>query len=568
MANDSKLPMLMGRGSVERVIRQSVTEASKLTEERVWKRAEESWASSQAEVDYQAKSNLWYSMVDVLGQRSAITEAQRQEDVKRSRTNFRVNPLVRRAAKVYFDFVFGRGVSTPRLSSDWVESLQQAEGKEPGDSEEQPKAAASVEAIVRQFWFDRWIQFYLTGYPAQLDRYYQLLRDGEMPLLIAHKAGQFSLSVLDSLELVDVIEHRSKPGVPVLWKRQYGTRDGGQAVEWYQAIECYDDPEEIKSVANTRSTRQWGARAGLRDKSNDGSDLWLWVVRLNRFDTLALRGHPEFHAAIPWCAAVQEQTANLRTYCRALSAWAWKEKLAAGAGAGAIATARGALASTLDGSVNRIVTGAVRVEGEGHDLEPIDVGSGGAQAFRIGIEESLKMVYSGLGLSGHYFGEESPGGLAAADRTELAVRKLFESEQQFWTSIYDSLFQWCARLVGIELNTQAIIEVDFPALVEKDSAGLLTGLSSAVTAGYVAPEDACRVAAYQLGADDVEAWVERLSEVTADNTQSLTEIESLIEREPLKAAPIVLRWARKVERAARESRAKENHATPSQTGTD
>ena len=356
--------------------------------------------------------------------------------------------------------------------------------------------------------------------------------------------------------------------VPVLWKRQYGTRDGGQAVEWYQAIECYDDPEEIKSVANTRSTRQWGARAGLRDKSNDGSDLWLWVVRLNRFDTLALRGHPEFHAAIPWCAAVQEQTANLRTYCRALSAWAWKEKLAAGAGSGAIATARGALASTLDGSVNRIVTGAVRVEGEGHDLEPIDVGSGGAQAFRIGIEESLKMVYSGLGLSGHYFGEESPGGLAATDRTELAVRKLFESEQQFWTSIYDSLFQWCARLVGIELNTQAIIEVDFPALVEKDSAGLLTGLSSAVTAGYVAPEDACRVAAYQLGADDVEAWVERLSEVTADNTQSLTEIESLIEREPLKAAPIVLRWARKVERAARESRAKENHATPSQTGTD
>jgi len=213
------------------------------------------------------------------------------------------------------------------------------------------------------------------------------------------------------------------------------------------------------------------------------------------------------------------------------------------------------------------VTGAIRIEGEGQSLEPIDVGSGGATAFRIGIEESLKMVYAGLGLPGHYFGDSAPGGLASTDRTELPVRKLFESEQMFWTNVYDSLFQWLARLAGKTINTQAIIEVDFPALVEKDANSLLAGLSSAVMAGYVSPEDACREAAYALGADDVEAWVDRLTEMTADNTQTLTEVESLLQREPLKAAPIVLRWARRVERAARESRAKENHVAP-QSNTD
>ena len=528
----------------------------------MWKRAEESWATHQTEVDYQAKSALWYSLVDVTGTRSIVAEPQRQEDVKRSRLNFKSNPLIRRAAKVYFDFTFGRGVSLPRLSADWEKSLLQADKTDDTGKTKRPALAVAIEAIVRQFWYDPWVQFYLTGYPAQRDRYDQLLRDGEFPLVIAHKGGQFSVAVLDSLELVDVIEHRARPGVPALWKREYTGRDGARSTEWYRAIECSGDEAEWKDAANTRSVREWGSRGGLRDKAKDGSDLWLWVVRLNRFETLALRGHPEFYSAIPWCSAVQEQVANLRTYCRALAAWAWKEKLAAGAGSGAVAAAAGRLASTLDGTVNRTVTGAVRVEGEGQSLEAIDVGSGGATAFRIGIEESLKMVYAGLGLPGHYFGDEAPGGLASTDRTELPVRKLFESEQMFWTSIYDSLFQWLARLAGKTINTQSIIEVDFPALIEKDAAGLMAGLSSAVTAGYVAPEDACREAAYALGADDVEAWVDRLTEVSTDNTQSLTEVESLIRRAPLQAAPIVLRWARRVERAARESRAKENHVAP------
>lgn len=561
MANDGRLPLIATRGAVQRVIDSAVHEATKLTEERVWKRAEESWASHQSEVDYQAKSALWYSLVDVTGTRSIVPEPQRQEDVKRSRLNFKSNPLIRRAAKVYFDFTFGRGVSLPRLSADWVESLRQAEGKDTATGgTEQPAIAKAIQNIIQQFWYDPWVQFYLTGYPAQRDRYDQLLRDGELPLLIAHKGGQFSVAVLDSLELVDVIEHRARPGVPALWKREYTERGGARSTEWYPAIECSGDEAEWREAANVRSVKEWGSRGGLRDKAKDGSDLWLWVVRLNRFETLALRGHPEFYAAIPWCSAVQEQVANLRTYCRALAAWAWKEKLAAGAGSGAITAERGRLASTLDGSVNRPVPGAIRIEGEGQTLEAIDVGSGGATAFRIGIEESLKMVYAGLGLPGHYFGDEAPGGLASTDRTELPVRKLFESEQMFWTSIYDSLFQWLARITGKTINTQAIIEVDFPALIEKDAVGLLTGLSSGVAAGYIAPEDACRVAATALGADDVEAWVDRLTEVSTDNTQTLTEVESLIQREPLKAAPIVLRWARRVERAARESRAKENHA--------
>jgi len=528
----------------DRTFDRRIREAVKQTENKVWTRARESYEQHYAELDWEKRNSWWMNLTDSANHKGAVSEQQRQAAVKRSRGNFLNNPLIVQAARLYFGFVYGRGVTMPKVNEDVM-----AKDK---------RAAAQLLAIIEQFWTDPHVQFYLSGYLAQRERHDQLQRDGEIPILVSEKGRRFSAAILDSLEITDVIEHRTLPGVPVLWKRQYKDRSGTNHIEWYRAIEMSgpEGADEVKFASSTAGNKTWGQGGKLMDKTAGGTQLWLYMVRVNRFETLPLRGHPAWYSVLPWCAAVQAQVADLRTYCRALAAWAWKQKMP-GANAADVSAAKGSLASTLDQTVQRPVVGAIRLETDAQNLEPISLGTGGANSFSIGIERTLEMVYAGLGLPAHYFAADQPGGLTAQDQTELRVRKLFESEQLYWTAIYDGLFGHLARLAGLDVQASRLIDIDFPALVDTDAVPLLGGLAQAVMSGYIAPEDACRTAAYGLGAEDIDAWVERLAGAASESTETLTEVESLVDRDPLKAAPIVLRWARRVQKAAREHQARE-----------
>lgn len=543
----NRLPLLMTGRQADAL----VTRVARETEERVWARAKESYTADQAALDYNRRSSRWLNLTEVGNYKSVVNEATRQSNVKWSRANFLNNPLVIQAARLYAGFVFGRGVTVPKLSEDWVESLK-AETKE-----DKPKAAQQVETMVKDFWLDRWVQYYLSGAQSQIAVYLQLLRDGEVPILVFGKGGRFSATLLDSLEIVDVLEHRTRPGVPVLWKRKRQDRNGATFTEWYPALEVWDSEDEWREQAKTLSVRDYGAGMKAIDKTA-GGQVWLYMVKLNRHEALPLRGHPAFWAAIPWCAAVQDQIANLRTYCRSLAAWAWRQKML-GASGPQLQAAASALSTPLDSTTqHKPLVGSVRVESGTTDLEPISLGTGGAQSFAIGIEQTLQMVYAATGLPKHYFTGDQPGGLTNKDQTELRVRKLFEAEQQFWVGAYDALFQHLARIVNIEVNTPSLIDFDFPTLVDRDAVAMLPALAQATVGGIIAPDDACRTAAYYLGAEDIDAWVERLTGAAPDDLATATEIEALIEREPLKAAPIVLRWSRRVQKAAQEHLARES----------
>lgn len=540
MASAGRFPVMLMTG---RTFERQLHAVAKQAEERTWARARESYEQHYAEMDFEKKNAWWMNLTSGGDYRAAVTEQQRQAAVKRSRGQFLNNPILGQAARLYFAFVYGRGITTVKVNEDLA-------AKDKGMADRLLK-------VIDQFWTDRHTQFYLSGYLAQRDRHDQLQRDGEVPILVSEKGGQFSCAVLDSLEVVDVIEHRTLPGVPVLWKRQYRLRDGNAKVEWYRAIEVAGPGgnDEWQTAMKTAGVKAWGQGARLVEKTPNGSQLWLYMVKANRHETLPLRGHPVWYSVLPWCAAVQAQVADLRTYCRALAAWAWKQKTP-GANAAELSAAKGTLASTLDGTVQKPVVGSIRLETEGQNLEPISLGTGGANSFSIGIERSLEMVYTGLGLPAHYFAGQEPGGLTTADKTELRVRKLFEAEQLYWTAVYDGLFGHLARLADMNVQASGLIDIDFPALVDEDAVPLLGALSQAGVAGIIAPEDACRTAAYALGAEDVDAWVERLVTAAPGDAATMTEIDQMIESNYLKAAPIVLRWSRRLQHKARESMAK------------
>jgi hypothetical protein len=535
---------LLTRKAAESMISGAVERA----EERTWARARESYDALISEQSWLQHNQVWLSALG--GGKSRLDENLRRSYVERSRANALHNPLYVRALQTYFTFVFGRGISRPRLADDWVESLQSGERA----TDALPREAEALEAIVKTFWTAPDSQHNLTGYHAQQKRYMQLLTDGELPLLIFERGGKFTVGCLDSLELQDFIEHPKKAGTPLAWKRQYATRSGGQITEWYPAAESVGAEDELAKQFNTLGVKDAGSGSGrggrLIDKI-DGTRVWLWNLVVNRADPLGIRGVPPFFSVLPWSAAAQDLTSNLRTYLRALSAWAWKVKLGQGATAANVSSVKSQLASQFSGAAYPTnpapVVGSVRVETQGQDLEPITFGAGGAQAFETAIKTCLDMVYAGTGLPSHYFGNVDTGNLATASAMELPVRKLFESEQQWWTELYDTLFQWMGRVSGLVVDAETVIEIDFPTIVERDATALLQGLSQATMAPLIAPEDACRTAAALLGADDIEAWVERLTVGSADTQAAgATELEAMIRDNPLKAAPVVLRLTRKV----------------------
>lgn len=502
--------------------------------------ATESWANHQVEIEWRRNQSKWLQEVNgtKLGR---VDEQSRLAAVGRSRNNALNNPLIVRALGVYFGFVFGRGVSAPRLSADFEKMLRDEARVDAASPA--PAQVERLNAIIADFWHDADNRRYLTGYRAQRDRYYQLLEDGELPLLLFEKAGHVTCVALDTTDIVDVVPHPRYPGVPLLWKRHITLTEGGERDEWYRAVETYGDDKTVQDELGKIGARRFGVAGKLRDRTADGTRIWLMMVRVNSADPMALRGHPPLFSAFPWSAAVQELVADLRTYLRALAAWAWKEKVTGTASD--VAAARTALQSTTDGKNPRPVVAAVRVEGKGRDLEPINVGTGGAGSFSVAIDECLNMVYAAAGLPAHYFGDTEQGTLATATAMELPVRKLFEAEQQWWTALYDELIQFVARVNGFEVATDRFIEIDFPTIVERDAPSLLGALSQATATGVISQDDACRTAAYALGADDVEAWVERL-ESPDSGPGTLTELEAAMESEPAKYAPIVLRFSRKV----------------------
>jgi len=493
--------------------------------------------------------------------RGEVSEDKRRSLVKQSRSQFVLDPLVWRAFLVYFSFVYHKGLSTPRLAADYEDALLEAGGiKLPSDRAERrrikrelsgdklPKTIARLNKIIAGFWTDSTVQGALSSYQAQKNSYMKFLRDGELPTLIYENGSDnFTAGILDSLEITAVESVPDKPGVPMLYKREFTADKNRMPVtEYYWSTAAYFLKEqERREFLSTKSVRQ------LKDLPQE--NVWLYMMR-DGADPDSLRGLPRFTSALAWSRAVNNTASDLRTYLRARAAWAWREVTQGGAAR--VAAIKDAREYKLDRTQPAPPTGSIRVESKGQKLEPIEIGEGGSKAFETAINETKQMVYAGTGLPEHYFGNVSTGNLATSTAMELPTRMTMESEQMLMTSYYDGLFQTIVRMAGIQLDTQKLIEIDFPD-IPTDISALSKALLDAKVAGHISQADGARYEALALGDDDVEGYVER---ALASEPQAMSEIVAGIENDP---PELVQRWVPVVDRL---SRALRNRLTNSNKG--
>lgn len=467
------------------------------------------------------------------GGNGVADEAARLAALDKSRRHFLGDPIVTQAERVWFEFIFGRGVSEPKLAEDYEKMLRDEMGL--AEDADKPESAVKLEKLVMSCWSAPDSRNYLTGFDAQRRAHRRLARDGELPVLIFANSNKtdFAFGLLESREVCLAVEHPEKPDTPVAWCRKWKRNNGGEGVEWYWSAESIG--------------QDWSKFLPKSVTPKDG--VWLALFRSGA-EACKMRGWPLFWSSLSWSNAANETVSNLRTWLRAKAMLAWDEKVPAGKEGSRQTT----WATKLDGSNPTAPVGSAYIHNDQYGLEPIEISDAGSKMFETAILQCKLMAFAGVGLPAHYFADISQGNLATATAVELSVRKLFEAEQQWWTGMHDSLIQYVARLSGIDVNARRVIEIDFPTIVEKDAVVLLGALAQAVPGGVISAEDACRTAAYALGADDVEDWVERLM-ASAPDSQTATELDTLIQNAPEQAAPIVLKFARRVREGIAKRRA-------------
>jgi hypothetical protein len=473
--------------------------------------------------------------------KTRIRDGERNKAVAEMRWQFAHDPLIARAFAVYWSFVFGRGLNVPKIAPSYVEGLapdSSVQSKDEGTTE--PAIVGKLRALITGIWLDPITQIYLSTFMAQQRAYMRLKQDGELPIVVCANTGktQFALMLLDSLELTEFDPDPKHPGVALAWKREYKVGGVSQKIEWYADIETASEDDRLPRITDSK-------QAG-----NVQSDKWLMVVNEGS-DPTSPRGIPAWYSALVFSRGVNEVIKDERTYLKALSNWAWLQTTNGGQSKVDALAAMTASTLNLQHPVGPIAK--VRTMPEGTKLEAIDIGSGGANAFDACVKSLKLMVCAGTGLPLHLFGDVGSGRMSTANSLDTAVIKMFAAEQRFIESAFDVLFQKVARMAGMDVNTERLIQIDFPELDTKDSAPLLASIAQLGGAGFPMIELA-RVAASLLG-EDPEEWVTRLeADAQQNNPASLTEFNQAVDKAAEagdtaamhKLAVVALRFAHKV----------------------
>jgi hypothetical protein len=498
----------------------------------------ESAASHATEMLWRNKQNL----VDIAdsGKTGTFTDDERKAAVVRSRLHYKNDPLYIRAINLTAAFIYGVGVSMPKPARDLAGSQPEDDGDEAPETENRPKGKRSltelekqVNTLVQDFWHDDINLRYLTGNAAQIQLCRRFLKDGEIPLILG--LDSYRIVPVDCLDIVEVKEHGSLAGMPMLYKRQ----EGPGRFRWYWSIEA----EMFKAdpsfeIERTRLQTDLGATP------DDKAVMMLWKYGDG------LRGYPPFFSALDWGAANTLLAGNLQSYVKSVTAIVGKYK--GKMTATDIARVKNEVASNLS-RTNGLPppTGSVRVEGEGGaEYSLLNVPTGGAEIFKTGFEVSRLMVSAATGIPIHWLGDPSTGNLATATAMELAQLKDFTGWQQWFIGCYDNLFRALARLDGITTDTARFIEIDFPDLTQDEFASKSAGLAALKASGGMSDEDFARQVAYLCQSDDVEAWVQRATE-EADSAEAT--ITQMVEHNPMRAVATFRKAANNIEAKVKAS---------------
>ncbi len=320
------------------------------------------------------------------------------------------NPLIKRGAEICSLYVFARGLeirSEDNTANDVIQTFLDANKKE--------LSHIGLAAKEQSIQTDGSLYFALPAGPD----------------------GQVKVTMIDPLEVMDVITDPDDSSVPRYFLRQWSRLEAEvsaapqQMTVWYPAMD-YEPDVKLPEIQGKKVN--WDMPV-LRVKVGCPAN-WRW-------------GIPPLYASIDWSRAYKDFLEDWSTVQRTLSRFALMVETKGGAGA--IAAYNALLNTTFaDNSGTQIetnpppVTGAAHISGPGNKIAPFK--SAGSTDSPEQSRRLLLMVAAAQGMPETFYGDASTGSLATAASLDRPTELKFREIQNRWIDALTQLLTYVLRV--------------------------------------------------------------------------------------------------------------------------
>lgn len=370
-----------------------------------------------------------------MGKGDGLTRPDLIAMAKKARMFYLRNPLARRAVYTQTAYVFGQGVEFSAADEN---------------------AQDDVDAIIG----DRGNRRAVFGHQALMEMETALQLDGNVFLAV--------FTGTDGSAQVRTLPHDQVTGVLC------NPEDASEP--WYYLREWTENSKQYR-LAYPELAVDAAKTIEAEGKTWEVAPARILHVRVNATADMAF-GASELASAMPWARSYTEFLEDWATIVKSLSRYAWKVQAAGGqAGVDALTAKLGSnlTSSTMMDTNLPPAVGSMLVT-SGVDIEPMP--KGGATVSVDDGRRLLLMVSAATGIFEHYMGDPSTGNLATATAMERPMELQFRDRQQLWADTLGELLSWC---VGSDVT------VNFPPVLEKDTAAVVDAIVKATTLGNGTP---------------------------------------------------------------------------------
>lgn len=370
--------------------------------------------------------------------------------MQRSRLYWQRDPLAKQAVRLWTDYAIGNGFSY-KAEDD------------------------AVQTQIDEFKRDRANRSIMNA-AGQQQSSKKLLIDGDM-FFAVFKSTNGSRKVIrriDPLQVTEILTDPDDEERALVYVRKITALNGKVSTRYYADWALDDEGKKLAAEQKDPITKQ---------VVTIELDV---VVYHAAFDKIGKRGNGLLSSVVDWSREHRRFMEARVAIVQALAKFAYK--LSVKGGQAVVNSIQAKLQSTiaatgLNGGVERQpqnAPGGTFAQNAGLDMTPMPRVTGAGDAKEDGNGLKL-MVSAGTGIMLHYFGDPSTGNLATATAMELPMLKMFAGYQQFWMDVYRDLFSIILE-EDPDAADAAVIDIDFPPILQEDLAKLGAFITQMVTA--------------------------------------------------------------------------------------
>ena len=366
---------------------------------------------------------------------------------------------------------------------------------------------------------------------------------------ISQLNGKVQVSVIDPLEIAEIIVDKTNPYKKLLYKRQYSNANNTTETLYYIDISVMNDPDMADEFIENAYFHGGETLNSIKNKlahkvKEDNTFVCVQHVPFNRKSRKMLRGWPLLTAGAPWIRESNRFEEHRATLAAAVAMIVNKVKV--DAGSRGVKDIRSAIASTLSATNaiegNPPPVGGTMVHNKAVDVDrmPLTTGGSDSKFDRDGIG---RMAALGGGLLAPYVGLGDYSRLATSTQMETPMLRGFSRYQRFWASQFQKMVWVVLRADELwgnrteyetyeaDVSTDRLVETDLKEVSTSVSKMLKDGLQPYVDSGIISREAAnlilaaiWRIALQALNIEDAEELTDEehftMEDEMDDNSQA------------------------------------------------